>query len=117
MFRRTIPDEVVTKALTLVMLAALTVGTGLFALLLVQAGHSAVASRGAFLDYAFEAISALGTVGLSLGVTGALLPAGKLIIILLMFVGRVGLLTVAFTIVRRAKGEAVHYSEENIMIG
>ena len=77
----------------------------------------AAASRGLYLDYAFEAVSALATVGLSLGVTASLLPAGKLIIIVLMFIGRVGLLTLAFTIVRRARGTAVHYSEENIMIG
>lgn len=116
-FHRTIPDEVVTKVLTLVMLAALTVGACLFALLVVQAPGPAAEGRGAFLDLSFEAISALATVGLSLGVTPNLVPAGKLIIILLMFLGRVGLLTVAFTLIRRAKGGAVHYSEENIMIG
>ena len=46
-----------------------------------------------------------------------LVPLGKVLIILLMFVGRVGLLTLAFTIVRRARLDAVRYSEENIMIG
>ncbi len=116
-FRRTIPDEVVAKVLTLVMLAILTVVAGLFALLLVQADQSAAVSRGLYLDYAFEAVSALATVGLSLGVTSTLVPAGKLIIIVLMFIGRVGLLTLAFTIIRRARGSAVHYSEESIMIG
>jgi len=117
-FRRTIPDEVATKTLTLVMLAALFVGAATFALLTVQ--HPGVASshsRGGFLDYTFEAVSAFATVGLSLGATGKLVPLGKVIVIVLMFVGRVGLLTMAFTIVRRARRDAVRYSEENIMIG
>jgi len=117
-FRRTVSDETSTKVLTLVMLAALFVGAAIFALLAVQhTGVAAMQSRGGFLDYSFEAVSAFATVGLSLGATAKLTPPGKLIIIALMFVGRVGLLTLAFTIVRRARRDAVRYSEENIMIG
>lgn len=117
-FRRTVPEEVVTKTLTLVMLAALLIGAATFALLAVQLpGLSFGASRGVFMDYTFEAISAFATVGLSLGATAKLVPAGKLIIILLMFIGRVGLLTLAFTIVRRRQQHPVRYSEENLMIG
>jgi trk system potassium uptake protein TrkH len=77
----------------------------------------AMASRGVFLEYTFEAVSAFATVGLSLGATAKLVPAGKLIVVLLMFIGRVGLLTVAFTMIRRSREGAVHYAEENIMIG
>jgi len=117
-FRRTIPDELVTKTLTLVMLAALLVGISVFWLLAVQVpGLSFSESRGMFMDYLFEVVSAFGTVGLSLGATAKLVPAGKLIIILLMFVGRVGLLTAAFAIVRRTREDSVRYAEENIMIG
>ena len=117
-FRRTIPDEVVTKTLALVMLALLLVGTAIFFLLAVQ--HPDLAARqtrGGFLDYTFEAVSAFATVGLSLGVTAGLLPLGKAIIIGLMFVGRVGLLTVAFTIARRTRPDATRYAGENVMIG
>ena len=107
-----------TKTLTLVMLAALLIAAATFALLAVQLpGLSFSASRGVFMDYTFEAISAFATVGLSLGATARLVPAGKLIIILLMFIGRVGLLTLAFTIVRRRQQHPVRYSEENLMIG
>lgn len=117
-FRRTVPEAVVTKTLTLVMLAALFLGAATFALLAVQSGGPAGgAGRGILLDCAFEAVSAFATVGLSLGITPKLLPAGKLIIVLLMFAGRVGLLTLAFTIVRRSQKDAVRYGEENIMIG
>ncbi|MBF0170907.1 MAG: potassium transporter KtrB, partial [Nitrospinae bacterium] len=49
--------------------------------------------RATFIQNVFETASALGTVGLSMGITGALTPLGKLIIIALMFVGRVGPLT------------------------
>lgn len=117
-FRRTVPEAVVTKTLTLVMLAALFLGAATFALLAVQTyGLSSGESRGILLDCTFEAVSAFATVGLSLGVTPKLLPLGKMIIILLMFAGRVGLLTLAFTIVRRSQKAAVRYGEENIMIG
>lgn len=117
-FRRTIPDEQVTKSLSLAMLALLLVGVASFALLVAQLqGYSFSESRGVFLDYTFEAVSAFATVGLSLGVTPKLTLAGKLIIIVLMFIGRVGLLTVAFAITRRLRQNAPRYGEENIMIG
>jgi trk system potassium uptake protein TrkH len=117
-FRRTLPDAAVTKTLTLVMTALLFLGVAVFLLLAVQLkGMAAIDSRGVFLEYTFEAISAFATVGLSLGATAKLLPAGKLIVILLMFIGRIGLLTVAFTMIRQSREGAVHYAEENIMIG
>jgi trk system potassium uptake protein TrkH len=117
-FRRTLPEAAVTKTLTLVMTALLFVALAVFTLLAVQMqGMPAMASRGVFLEYTFEAVSAFATVGLSLGATAKLVPAGKLIVILLMFIGRVGLLTVAFTMIRRSREAAVHYAEENIMIG
>ncbi len=117
-FRRTLPEAAASKVLTLVMTALLFLALSVFALLTVQlTGQSADTSRGAFLEYVFEAVSAFATVGLSLGATEKLQPLGKVIIIMLMFVGRVGLLTVAFTMLRRSREDAVEYAEENIMIG
>jgi trk system potassium uptake protein TrkH len=117
-FRRTIPDEAATKTLTLVMLATLFLGAATFVLLTVQMqGQTFAGNRGALMDFAFEAVSAFATVGLSLGATAQLVPLGKIVVIMLMFVGRVGLLTMAFTIVKRSRRDAVRYSEENIMIG
>jgi trk system potassium uptake protein TrkH len=99
-------------------LSILVCGVAIFALLAVQTyGLSAAASRGAFMAYAFEAVSAFATVGLSLGVTPTLLPAGKLIIIGLMFIGRVGILTLAFAFAQRSRRKSVIYSQEQIMIG
>jgi len=117
-FRRTIPQETVTKTLLLVMLAILFLGAATFLLLAVQLPwQTSAGSGGGLLDFAFEGVSAFATVGLSLGATNKLVPLGKVVVIVLMFVGRVGLLTLAFTIVGRARRDAVRYSEENIMIG
>ena len=58
----------------------------------------------AFEDVLFEAASALGTVGLSRGLTGDLTPVGKLIVIALMFVGRMGPLSVGLALFRRPGG-------------
>jgi len=117
-FRRTVPEELATRTLTLVMLAILLCGASIFLLLSVELqGLPFSESRGALLDYAFEAVSAFATVGLSLGVTAKLSLVGKIILIVLMFIGRVGLLTVAFAFIRRARQDGIRYGEERIMIG
>jgi trk system potassium uptake protein TrkH len=64
----------------------------------------------------FEAFSAFGTVGLSLGVTSSLTPAGKLAVIFLMLFGRVGPLTV-LVMMRPRKRPAVDYPTAKVMIG
>lgn len=117
LFRRTIPDDAITKALALVLLAVILIGFALFGLLIVQSGDLVHEEMRAFLSYMFEAFSAFGTVGLSLGATGKLTAPGKGIILVLMFVGRVGLLTMAFAIAGRTRRFAGRYAEENIMIG
>jgi trk system potassium uptake protein TrkH len=78
-----------------------------------------IAHEGAreFLSYTFEAFSAFGTVGLSVGATAQLNSVGKIIVIGLMFVGRVGMLTMAFAIAGHINPFAPRYAEENIMIG
>lgn len=72
-----------------------------------------------FMDVLFEAASALGTVGLSMGITPHLSIVGKLIIIVTMFFGRVGLLTVAFALARQQRKNkgTVKYPEEKVMVG
>jgi trk system potassium uptake protein TrkH len=117
-FKRTIPDETVTRTLTVFMLAALWIVAMTFLVLEVELrGLSTTESRGALLNYLFEVVSAFGTVGLSLGITAQLTMVGKLLITILMFVGRVGLLTFTFFIIKQAGHEGTVYAEENIMIG
>jgi len=65
----------------------------------------------------FEVISAFGTVGMSLGVTPELSGAGKVLITLLMFIGRVGPLTIAFALAKDRNELHYKYAEEKIMIG
>lgn len=118
LFKRTIPEEIVTKVLALVMLAIFLIVSALFVLLLVQhPGASSGQPEAVFLQYLFETVSAFATVGLTMGATAKLTLSGKVIIIMLMFIGRVGLLTVAFTFIKRLSSSAPRYAEENIMIG
>jgi trk system potassium uptake protein TrkH len=65
----------------------------------------------------FEAVSAFGTVGLSTGITPGLGAASKLILVALMFVGRVGPLTLVLAIGPRQERARFRYAEENVMVG
>ena len=65
----------------------------------------------------FEELSAMGTVGLSLGLTPHLSSAGKCIIILSMLVGRIGPLTFLLALGRRAIGNKYSYPEEDVVLG
>lgn len=69
------------------------------------------------LPLAFEAFSAFGTVGLSTGITPNLSAPGKLIICLLMFLGRLGPLTMALALVERPVSQHVQYPTEEVVVG
>lgn len=109
LFGRRIPKEQIYRALG-VFLTALTVVTLATTALLVSEKRD-------FLALLFEAVSAFGTVGLSTGVTPELTSFGKVVLILTMFIGRVGPLTVAFALALRPQRGAVRYPEEKLMIG
>ena len=70
-----------------------------------------------FADGLFETVSAFGTVGLSRGVTGDLGDAGRLVIILTMFLGRLGPMTVGLALTARAKGGLYEYPQERVRVG
>ena len=73
-----------------------------------------------FLDIFFETVSALGTVGLTLGITSKLSTIGKIIIAFTMFFGRLGPLTIVIALARRKKQTKkglVRYPEGKIMVG
>ena len=108
-FRRTVAGEVVQKAFIVTLLSAFVVCGGTFILCLLEPGLT-------FLQLLFEATSAFGTVGLSTGITPQLQPASKLIVILIMYTGRIGPLTVASLWAFRTE-QHVWYSEETITIG
>ena len=118
MFRRTIPRETVQRSISIFLLAVAVISVALFLLLLFQQGHSgAPPDHRQFLTYLFEAVSAFGTVGLSMGATGELHGPGKLLIIVLMLMGRVGVLTFAYVFLGSDATGGIEHAQENVMIG
>jgi len=87
-FGRGLGSDEVMKVLALAMVSVLVIMTSMFLILLSHDGD--------FLDLSFEVVSAFGTVGLSRGATGELDTLGRIIIMILMFIGRVGPLTLGF---------------------
>lgn len=73
--------------------------------------------EGSFLEIMFENISALGTVGLSMGLTPNLSTIGKIVIIATMFVGRVGPLTLVTTVFRQPKAALFRFPREEVYVG
>ncbi len=114
---RTIPKEQIEKTISIVFSSAIIIGI-IIAVLLLAGGSNAdpLASRYQFIEYAFETFSAFGTVGLSMGVTPKLNDFQKYTIILMMFIGRVGPLTLAFAWYS-ARRRGLTYAEESIMVG
>jgi len=116
-FHRSIPEASVWKAVSLVMMSMFLVSGGTMFLLISEVGNiSHLHTHGKFLELLFEVVSAFGTVGLSTGVTPGLSVAGKLIITLIMFVGRLGPMVIAIAISSQ-KTSRYYYAEENIMVG
>lgn len=111
-FGRSIPIMIVRRAATLMLLYMALLW--LVTLLLTITEHS----RGSdMLDLLFEAASALGTVGLSTGVTGELTLAGKWVIIAAMFAGRLGPLSLLTALSFNTRPEPYEYPLENVVVG
>ena len=107
-FGRSLGHEEVMKVLALTMVSLLTVLLGTF---IVSISH-----EGEFLDLAFEVVSAFGTVGLSRGATGELDLVGRVTIMAIMFIGRVGPLTLGFFLATRAFPR-IRYPSGKIYLG
>lgn len=109
LFHRRLDPVVVYKAVTLALVGVAFVVTMSLLLSLTE--------RVSFLRAAFEVTSGFGTVGLSTGITPQLSTVGRIIIMLTVFSGRVGLLTVAFALTRRQQPVNYRYPEERILVG
>lgn len=109
-FRRTIPQGQVLDAMTI---AFMMVNLALFGGAFISA-----TSPITFTDGLFEAVSALGTVGLTAGATGCLSVVSQILIIIYMYFGRVGVLTISmgFLVGNKAE-ERFQYAETNLLIG
>lgn len=107
-FGRSLGVDEVLKVLALGMVSVLVVMSSLFA--------TAISHDGDFLDLAFEVVSAFGTVGLSRGVTAELDGIGRAVIVLLMFIGRVGPLTLGFFLATRLRPR-IRYAPGRVFLG
>ncbi len=116
LFKRSVPPERLSKAVALTLIAVNFVGAATLLLCATEANLLERNVPKGPLSLLFEAVSAFGTVGLSTGITPLLSVAGKLILIMTMFAGRIGMLTLLVAIARR-KVESVRYPQEEILIG
>ncbi|WP_424766510.1 TrkH family potassium uptake protein [Paenibacillus sp. sgz302251] len=109
LFRYRIAKQQIHQAIMFTMIA--------FAIICAGTMILSITESGSFLALLFEATSAYGTVGMSAGLTSHLTDTGKLIVILLMFVGRLGPVTLAFALNSRSKKDLYRYPEGKITIG
>ena len=108
-FRRSLSKETLSKAYLITLLSLCVVCTGTFVLCILESHLS-------LMQLLFEVTSAFGTVGLSTGITPNLCDASKLVVTLIMFIGRLGALTMITIWINRPEQQA-RYTEESITIG
>lgn len=118
LFSKTLPDETVSKSLFVLLFSLTTICLAVFIILFIDPDHGTrIPGNRQFLSFLFETVSAFGTVGLSMGVTPELTLPGKLVIIALMIIGRVGVPAITYIIVGGAPKKGLQFAEENLMIG
>lgn len=108
-FHYAVPNNAFRKAAVITLIALGVVGTGTYLMGILEPGIN-------LMDALFEVTSAFGTVGLSTGITPGLCDGSKLLSILVMYIGRLGPLTIA-SLWYFTKGERISYPEGNIAIG
>jgi len=108
-FNRKIATSNAKEATTLITIAAMIVFGIVFFLMMLEPFT--------FEQILFESISAFGTVGLSMGITSSLSYPGKAMITLLMYIGRIGPLTMIYAFSMRTRQPNINYAEEKIAIG
>jgi trk system potassium uptake protein len=107
--KRTIPQETIQKAITLLLFYFVLLSAFVMVLLVTE--------NLPVINIIFEAVSAMSTVGLSMGITSKLTEPGRFIIMILMFAGRLGLLTIGYALVFNQHKADYTYAEERVMIG
>jgi len=108
--KRSIPLQQIMSALSLVMVALTCIITGSFVISLVE--------QAPFFAVVYETVSAFATVGLTMSLTPTLSTFSHLILIVLMYMGRIGILTIGFGIMTNRNASAkIRYPDANLMIG
>ena len=116
--RRTIPREVTDRALATAAIFSVVAMIALTLLLVLEqpiVPHRQ--TQGFFIEAVFEVVSSLGTVGLTTGMTPQLTEPGRVIVICLMFMGRLGPISVFAALSRIARDEPFEYAQESPLIG
>jgi potassium uptake TrkH family protein len=108
-FKRQIDPETVRKAFAVMLLSFIVIGFGVFLVLFFNPDLT-------ILEVSFEVFSAFSTVGLSLGITSKLTTGSKLVVSLIMFLGRVGTLTVLVAFIRKTRSLRYKYPQEGVFI-
>ncbi|PAE10546.1 Ktr system potassium transporter B [Niallia circulans] len=108
-FNRSIDDRTVVKSLAITIISLFVIFVAIFILDLTE-------KDARFLAIVFEVVSAFGTSGLSMGLTPSLTIGGKIIIVFVMFVGKIGPLTLAFSLAKPNKSK-IRYPKEDILTG
>jgi trk system potassium uptake protein TrkH len=117
LLNRGIPDSIVSKAISIAFFWLVAVTVVVMALLITEhPGGLHELGRTLFLDATFEAFSAMGTVGLTTGLTPTLSAVGKVLIVLLMYIGRIGPVTMALAVSQKRKS-GMRLAEEKILVG
>jgi trk system potassium uptake protein TrkH len=117
---RSVPATTVERAVGLTVVAFAGVTASIFVLTWTEraGAFEGTAAGRTFLAHMFEAVSAFNTVGLSMGATGALSAPGKLLVTLLMFLGRVGPLTFAAALaLAGGRGAEYRHAYEDVVVG
>jgi trk system potassium uptake protein TrkH len=118
LFRRTLSRGTEAKAIGVYAVSIVLIYCAVMAMMVSEAYapfHSA--SRTPFLTLLFETVSAFGTVGLSLGITPELSAWNKTVLVMVMFTGRLGPLTIAYAVSSRQRTYRYRYAEDRVMIG
>lgn len=116
LFKRSIANDVVMKAYSILIFFILGNVIGIFALAITEQDAIA-AGHFTFMDLVFEHVSAASTVGLSTGVTAELSVGGKIILSIAMFIGRVGTLTLAYLLSKKVISTNYKYPTGHTMVG
>lgn len=112
LLNRRIPQSIILRSIAVMVIS---VGVVIFATFLLTISEHSLQKD--FMEVLFEVTSAFGTVGLSMGLTPELSPFGKGVIILTMYIGRLGPLTLAFALSQRVVNQKYRLPEEKVLIG
>ena len=115
-FKRTIPAALRSRAYGVLVIFIVGNAVGIF-ILSISEIEILNTHKDGMLALVFEQVSAMGTVGLSMGITPDLTDVGKMVLAVSMFVGRVGTLTVAFALGRKLISKNFKYAEGHTMVG